>query len=223
MKKAVILLSGGLDSSTCLAIANNQGFDCHALSFSYGQRHAFELKAAKSIAIKMGVTEHRIIHLDKSAFSGSALTDPTIDVPSYQPPTTIPITYVPARNTLFLAFALGYAESIHAFDIFIGANAIDYSNYPDCRPQFIKAFQQLANVATKTGVEGHPIIIHAPLMQLTKAEIIKTGLALNVDYSLTVSCYQLSDKGAACGHCDSCVLRQQGFKAAKINDPTRYQ
>lgn len=222
MKKAVILLSGGLDSTTCLAIAKQQGFDCYALSFAYGQRHAYELTAAATIAKKMGAKDHRVVHLDIGAFGGSALTDARIDVPHHQASTTIPVTYVPARNTVFLAVALGLAESIGAFDIFIGANAVDYSNYPDCRPQFIEAFQQLANLATKAGIEGQPITIHAPLMALTKAEIIQKGAALQVDYGLTVSCYQLNDQGAACGSCDSCVLRQQGFSMANVKDPTHY-
>lgn len=223
MKKAVVLLSGGLDSATCLAMARSQGFACYALSFSYGQRHAYELTAAQFIAKTMGVIEHRVVTLDIDQFGASALTDKNIAVPSYKPSTDIPITYVPARNTVFLAIALGLAESIDAYDIFIGANAIDYSNYPDCRPEFINAFQNLANIATKAGVEGKHFNIQAPLLTLSKAEIIKRGTALGVDYRMTVSCYQLNEHGAACGHCDSCTLRHQGFVAAGIEDPTYYQ
>ncbi len=223
MKKAVILLSGGLDSATCLAMAKAQGFTCYALSFAYGQRHVHEVTAAQTIAQKMGVADHRVVNLDIGQFGTSALTDSTIDVPSYQGSTHIPITYVPARNTVFLAIALGLAESIDAYDIFIGANAVDYSGYPDCRPEFITAFQALANVATKAGVEGKHMTIQAPLLHLSKADIINTGVALGVDYGLTVSCYQLSDQGAACGRCDSCVLRRQGFITAKVKDPTNYQ
>ena len=223
MKKAVILLSGGLDSATCLAMAKEQGFECYALSFAYGQRHTSELDAARIIAQKMGAADHRVINLDIGQFGASALTDLNLDIPSYQKSTEIPITYVPARNTVFLSIALGLAESIGAYDIFIGANAVDYSGYPDCRPEFIKAFQTLANVATKAGVEGSGFTIQAPLLHLSKAEIIQAGVQLGVDYSLTVSCYQLNDLGAACGHCDSCMLRRQGFIAAKIKDPTNYQ
>lgn len=223
MKKAVILLSGGLDSVTCLAMAKDQGFDCYALSFAYGQRHAYELTAAQTIAQTMGVVDHRIVNLDIGQFGASALTDTTITVPSYAGTDHIPVTYVPARNTVFLSIALGLAESIGAYDIFIGANVVDYSGYPDCRPEFMEAFQALANVATKTGVEGHHFRIQAPLLHLSKADIIKAGMALGIDYGLTVSCYQLNDKGAACGHCDSCVLRQRGFKEANVTDPTHYQ
>lgn len=223
MKKAVILLSGGLDSTTCLAIAKNQGFDCYALSYVYGQRHSYEVTAAKTIAQRMGVVEHRVVKLDIGQFGGSALTDSNIDVPEYKGSTSIPVTYVPARNTVFLAMALSFAEAIGAFDVFIGANAIDYSNYPDCRPEFIQAFQTMANLATKTGVEGKHFTIHAPLIDLTKAAIIKVGLQLGVDYGITVSCYQMNEFGAACGKCDSCVLRQRGFSAANVQDPTYYQ
>lgn len=223
LKKAVILLSGGLDSATCLAIAKAQGFACYALSFAYGQRHEHELIAAHTIAQTMGVVEHRVVNLDIGQFGGSALTDEAIAVPSYKGTSHIPITYVPARNTVFLAIALGLAESVGAFDIFIGANAVDYSGYPDCRPEFIKAFQSLANIATKAGVEGNPFTIQTPLLYLSKAEIIHTGVKLGIDYSMTVSCYQLNEEGAACGHCDSCVLRQKGFLAASISDPTNYQ
>jgi 7-cyano-7-deazaguanine synthase len=223
VKKAVILLSGGLDSVTCLAMAKDQGFACYALSFAYGQRHAYELTAAQRIAQTIGVVDHRIVNLDIGQFGASALTDSTIAVPSYAGAHHIPVTYVPARNTVFLSIALGLAESLGAYDIFIGANVVDYSGYPDCRPEFMEAFQALANVATKTGVEGHHFTIQAPLLHLSKAEIIKVGMVLGVDYGLTVSCYQLDDKGAACGHCDSCVLRQRGFEEAKVADPTRYQ
>lgn len=223
MKKAVILLSGGLDSATCLAMAKAQGFICYALSFAYGQRHAYELTAARRLAEKMKAANHRIVNLDIGQFGASALTDTGIAVPSYQDSIDIPVTYVPARNTVFLSIALGLAESIGAHDIFIGANAVDYSNYPDCRPEFIQAFQALANVATKTGVEGNQFKIQAPLLHLSKAEIIQAGVALGVDYSLTVSCYQLDDQGAACGYCASCMLRKQGFEAANIPDPTLYK
>lgn len=223
MKKAVILLSGGLDSTTCLAMAKAQGFICYAVSFAYGQRHHFELTAAETIAKTMGAKDHRTVTLDIGQFGASALTDTNIAVPEYQGSTEIPVTYVPARNTVFLSIALGLAESIGAYDIFIGANAIDYSHYPDCRPEFIEAFQNLANVATKAGVEGKRITIHAPLLHLSKAEIIQAGVKLGVDYGLTVSCYQLTDAGAACGECDSCVLRKRGFKAANVNDPTHYK
>jgi 7-cyano-7-deazaguanine synthase len=223
MKKAVILLSGGLDSTTCLAMAKAQGFECHALSFAYGQRHAYELEAAGIIAKQMGVTNHRTVNLDIGQFGASALTDKGIDVPSYENSADIPITYVPARNTVFLAIALGLAESIGAYDIFIGANAVDYSGYPDCRPEFINAFQAMANVATKAGIEGMHFTIQTPLLHLSKDEIIQAGTKLGVDYSLTVSCYQLNPHGAACGHCDSCVLRKNGFITANIKDPTNYQ
>jgi 7-cyano-7-deazaguanine synthase len=223
MRKAVILFSGGLDSTTCLAIANAQGFQCYALSFSYGQRHVHELNAAQHIAKTMGVAEHRVVHLDIGQFGGSALTDNSIEVPDFQGTPEIPVTYVPARNTIFLSYALGFAEVIGAYDLFIGANAVDYSHYPDCRPQFIEAFQNLANVATKTGVEGKNFNIHAPLMTLTKAEIIQRGIELGVNYRLTVSCYNLTAEGAACGRCDSCAFRAKGFLEAGVADPTLYQ
>jgi 7-cyano-7-deazaguanine synthase len=223
MQKAVILLSGGLDSTTCLAIAKNLDFQCYALSFSYGQRHAQELQAAQRLAKTMGVVEHRIIHIDLGQFGGSAITDPSIEVPVYQESSEIPITYVPARNTIFLSYALGFAEVIAAYDIFIGVNAVDYSHYPDCRPQFITAFESLANVATKAAVEGKKFMIHAPLLHLTKAEIIQKGVALGVDYGLTVSCYKLDEQGAACGQCDSCTFRAKGFAQAGLADPTFYQ
>ncbi len=223
MKKAVILLSGGLDSATCLAIAKAQGFRCHALSFDYGQRHQQELKAARDIATSIGVEEHRYVNLDIGQFGGSALTDPQLEVPTGPLSAAIPITYVPARNTVFLAIALSFAEAIGAYNLFIGANAVDYSNYPDCRPAFIQAFQDLANLATKAGIEGQGFIIHAPLLHLSKAEIIQKGMDLKVDYGLSLSCYQPSAAGLACGHCHSCSLRRQGFLAAMVKDPTNYQ
>ncbi len=222
MKKAVILLSGGLDSATCLAIAHEAGYECYTLSFAYGQRHDAELSAAKIIAERLGAVKHRVVTLDIGQFGGSALTDKTIDVPDYQENKTIPVTYVPARNTIFLAMALGFAETIGAHDIFIGANAVDYSGYPDCRPEYIQAFQHMANLATKSAVEGAPFTIHTPLMHLSKSDIILEGIKLGVDYSLTVSCYQSTTEGLACGHCESCFLRHQGFQQAKVPDPTRY-
>lgn len=220
-RSAIILLSGGLDSITVLALAKQQGFDCHALSFDYGQRHNAELVAAKNIAQRYQV-EHKVINLGLSAIGGSALTDANIDVPT-SPQVGIPVTYVPARNTIFLAFALGWAEVLNAHDVFIGVNAVDYSGYPDCRPEFIEAFQQMANLATKSGVEGHKIQIHTPLIALSKAEIIRQGLALGVDYADTVSCYSADAEGKACGVCDACRLREAGFIAAGAGDPTRYQ
>ncbi|GGI86890.1 7-cyano-7-deazaguanine synthase QueC [Legionella impletisoli] len=223
MKKAVILLSGGLDSATCLAIAKDSGFQCYALSFSYGQKHSPELEAARDIAATMGVNEHKMVHLDLGQFGGSALTDDAIAVPSFQETTSIPVTYVPARNTIFLSIALGYAEVLGAYDLFIGANAVDYSNYPDCRFEFIEAFQNLANIATKAGTEGQRFTIHAPLLTMTKSDIIKTGVKLGVDYGLTVSCYQLDSQKAACGVCDSCTFRARGFQEANVLDPTLYQ
>ncbi len=224
MKKAVILLSGGLDSTICLATAKNQQFDLHALSFNYGQRHKHELKAAKNIADYFQVFEHKIVNINLRTFGGSALTD-EIDVPKNTAPDddTIPITYVPARNTIFLSYALAWAEVIAAFDIFIGINALDYSGYPDCRPAYINSFQQLANLATKTAVESNRLLtIHAPLMQMTKTEIIQKGIELNVDYSLTHSCYDPGVDGISCGHCDSCRLRLKGFSEAGITDPLEY-
>ncbi|WED42793.1 7-cyano-7-deazaguanine synthase QueC [Legionella cardiaca] len=223
MKKAVILLSGGLDSATCLAIAKAAGFSCYALSFMYGQRHTAELTAAKRVAEHLQAVEHRIVNLDIGQFGGSALTDTSMPVPEYSGTSTIPITYVPARNTIFLSMALAFAESIGAHDIFIGASSIDYSGYPDCRPEFMAAFEKLANLATKEGVEGHAFKIHAPLQFLTKAETILKGTQLGVDYSLTISCYQATEDGTACGTCDSCTFRKQGFKSADLPDPTRYQ
>ena len=222
MKPAVILVSGGLDSATVLASARAEGFACYALSFAYGQRHAAELAAAKIVAEMLGARDHRVVPIDLSAFGGSALTDLSLAVPE-APTTGIPITYVPARNTVFLSLALAWAEVLGARDIFIGVNAVDYSGYPDCRPAFIDAFQRLANLATKAGVEGDTFRIHAPLLNLTKADIIRQGLALGVDFSRTVSCYQADAHGRACGRCDSCRLRREGFQAAGVVDPTRYQ
>lgn len=221
MKKAVVLLSGGLDSATVLSIARDQGYECYALSINYGQRHSTELDAAKRLAGLLGAVDHKIIPISLDSFGGSALTDESIDVPE-QESEGIPITYVPARNTIFLSLALGWAEVLGARDLFIGVNAVDYSGYPDCRPEFINAFEQLANLATKAGVEGGKFHIRAPLIDLTKAEIIKQGTALGVDYGLTISCYQADDQGRACGLCDSCRLRKQGFEDAGVPDPTAY-
>ena len=218
---AIVLLSGGLDSATTLAIASNQGYACHALSINYGQRHAIELNAARNIAVALKVREHKILAIDLTQIGGSALTDNTIAVPE-QPATGIPATYVPARNTIFLALALAYAEVLQSFDIFIGVNAVDYSGYPDCRPEFIAAFAQTARLATKAGVEGADFRLHTPLIQLTKAEIIQAGAKLGVDYAATVSCYQPDTAGRACGHCDACRIRAAGFRAAGVADPTRY-
>jgi len=224
-KKAVILLSGGLDSATTLAIATAQGFDGYALSFRYGQRHIVELECAAQIAKTQGVIEHRIVSIDLGAFGGSALTDLNIDVP-HTPGATgeIPITYVPARNTIFLSYALAWAEVLGSADIFIGVNALDYSGYPDCRPEFIEAYEKMANLATKASVTGdHKLTIHMPLISLTKAQIIQKGLALGVDYSTTSSCYDPAPDGAACGTCDSCRLRLKGFKEAGTKDPRNYE
>ncbi|MGZ5011934.1 MAG: 7-cyano-7-deazaguanine synthase QueC [Methylobacter sp.] len=221
-KKAIILLSGGLDSITVLALAKKQGFKCYALSFDYGQRHNAELVAATRIAADYQVEDHKIIKLGLSSIGGSALTDEHIAVPN-TPQEGIPVTYVPARNTIFLSFALGWAEVLNLTDIFIGVNAVDYSGYPDCRPEFIRAFQQLANLATKAGVEGEHFTIHAPLIALSKAEIIKKGVALGVDYQRTVSCYSADEQGRACQICDACRLRKAGFAEAGIKDPTQYQ
>ncbi|AAU28933.1 TPA: 7-cyano-7-deazaguanine synthase QueC [Legionella pneumophila] len=223
MKKAVVLLSGGLDSTTCLALAKSQGFACYALSFSYGQRHSAELCAATRIAKHMGAADHKIVTLDIALFGGSALTDASIEVPEFKESPEIPVTYVPARNTIFLAMALGYAESIGARDIFIGASSVDYSHYPDCRPEFIESFQSLANLATKAGIEGDRFTINAPLQYLSKVQTIQLGTELGVDYGLTVSCYQANEAGEACGQCDSCTFRKRGFKSAGVDDPTRYQ
>ncbi len=219
--KAVVLLSGGLDSATVLGIAQDEGYACHTLSFDYGQRHRAELLAAQRLASAMGALGHKVIRLDLGTVGGSALTDMMIDVPE-EPVEGIPVTYVPARNTVFLALALGWAEVLSADSIFIGVNAVDYSGYPDCRPAFIDAFQTLANLATRAGVEGRPITIRAPLIELGKAAIIQRGAALGVDFASTVSCYQANSQGQACGHCDSCRLRREGFAAAGIADPTRY-
>jgi 7-cyano-7-deazaguanine synthase len=221
-RRAIVLLSGGLDSATTLALAMAEGFTCHALSFRYGQRHAVELAAAARVARMLGAAEHRTITIDLAAFGGSALTDPAIAVPE-APSEGIPVTYVPARNTIFLAYALGWGEVLGARDIFVGVNAVDYSGYPDCRPEFIAAFEQMANLATKAGVEGDRFRIRAPLIDLTKADIVRKGIAAGLDYSLTVSCYQPDDAGRACGRCDSCRLRRAGFEAARVADPTRYQ
>jgi 7-cyano-7-deazaguanine synthase len=220
---AVVLLSGGLDSATCLAIAREQGFASHALSVAYGQRHAAELAAARRVAAALGAREHRLARVELGQFGGSALTDPDIAVPEDREGDDIPVTYVPARNTVMLSMALAWAETLGASDIFIGVNAVDYSGYPDCRPAFIAAFQATARLATKAGVEGRPLTIHAPLIELSKADIIRRGLALGVDYGLTVSCYQADERGRACGHCDACRLRRAGFAAAGIADPTPYR
>lgn len=222
-KRAVVLLSGGLDSATCLAIAKREGYACHCLSVDYGQRHAAELAAAARVAQALAAVEHRVIHLDLAQFGGSALTDPAIAVPTEGVRPGIPVTYVPARNTIMLALALGWAEILGAQDIFVGVNAVDYSGYPDCRPAFIAAFEALANLATKAGVEGKKLAIHAPLIELSKAEIIRKGVALGVDYRLTVSCYQADEAGRACGLCDACRLRRAGFEQAGVPDPTAYQ
>lgn len=220
--KAVILLSGGLDSATIVAMAKAQGFACYTMSFDYGQRHRAELQAAERVARQLGVVEHKVIGLDLNGIGGSALTDPDIAVPE-TPGEGIPVTYVPARNTVFLSLALGWAEVLGARHLFIGVNAVDYSGYPDCRPEFVEAFERLANLATKAGVEGDTFKIEAPLQFLSKAQIVQAGSQLGVDYALTVSCYQADDEGQACGRCDSCRLRADGFKAAGISDPTRYQ
>lgn len=222
MTKAIVLLSGGLDSATVLAIASNQGFDCHCLSFDYGQRHRAELDAAARVARHQGVAEHRVFHIDLAQFGGSALTDRQIAVPTDGLSEGIPATYVPARNTVLLSLALAYAETRGAHDIFIGINAVDYSGYPDCRPEYLAAFQKMADLATREGVGGRRITIHAPLVDMSKADIIRCGTALGVDYGGTVSCYQADADGKACGACDSCRLRAAGFRAAGLPDPTRY-
>ncbi|MEM6817831.1 MAG: 7-cyano-7-deazaguanine synthase QueC [Pseudomonadota bacterium] len=219
--KAIVLFSGGLDSSTLLAIAEADGYEVFALSFDYGQRHDAELNAARRIAVTRGVTEHRTMGIDLGGIGGSALTDENIDVPE-SPTEGIPVTYVPARNTVFLSLAMGWSEVIGAQRLYIGVNAVDYSGYPDCRPAFIEAFQQLAAVATKDGVEGRPVEIYAPLIEMSKAEIVTRGTELGVDYSATVSCYQATDDGRACGRCDACRLRAEGFRVAGLADPTRY-
>ena len=221
-QKAVILVSGGLDSSTVLAIALEQGFECYTLSFDYGQRHRSELEAAKRISEIMDVKEHKIVQLDLGSIGGSALTDIDIDVPETET-SGIPVTYVPARNTVFLSIALGWAEVLGANKIFLGVNAVDYSGYPDCRPEYISSFESMANLATKAGVEGNKLSIEAPLIDMSKSDIIKLGVSLGVDYSQTVSCYQASLEGLACGRCESCRLRAEGFKQAGLLDPTRYK
>ena len=221
-KRAVVLVSGGLDSATVLARARSQGDTCYALSFDYGQRHRSELAAAAAVASRFGAAQHRVVTLDLRQFGGSALTDDAIAVPD-APSEGIPVTYVPARNTVFLSLALAWAEVLESYDIFIGVNAVDYSGYPDCRPEFISAFEQLANLATRAGVEGHRMSIHAPLIDLSKAEIIRSGVELGVDYGLTLSCYNPDQEGRACGVCDSCRLRAAGFRDAGLPDPTRYQ
>jgi 7-cyano-7-deazaguanine synthase len=221
-KRAVVLLSGGLDSATVLAQARAQGFQCHALSVDYGQRHHAELAAAQRVASGLGATTHRVINIDLTAFGGSALTDASIAVPETAT-SGIPLTYVPARNTIMLSLALAWAEVLQAQDIFIGVNAVDYSGYPDCRPEFVEAFERMANLATKAAVEGKALTLHAPLLHLSKAEIIRLGMQLRVDYAMTVSCYQADESGRACGRCDSCRLRQEGFRAAQVDDPTHYQ
>ncbi|MBT9515365.1 7-cyano-7-deazaguanine synthase QueC [Methyloversatilis discipulorum] len=222
-RAAVVLLSGGLDSATVLAMARAQGLDCHCLSLDYGQRHRAELVAAERVATALGAAGHRTIALDLRAFGGSALTDSAIDVPTGGVVPGIPVTYVPARNTIMLSLALAWAEVLGAQDIFCGVNAVDYSGYPDCRPEYIKAFEAMANLATKAAVEGARLTVHAPLISLTKAGIIRAGAQLGVDYALTVSCYQADDEGRACGVCDSCRLRREGFAAAGVADPTRYR
>lgn len=220
-KKAVILLSGGLDSATVVAMVKAEGYDCYTMSFDYGQRHRAELQAAERVARQQGVIEHKVIGLNLNGIGGSALTDSSIDVPE-TPSEGIPVTYVPARNAVFLSLALGWAEVLGARDIFIGVNAVDYSGYPDCRPEFVEAFERMANLATKAGVDGEGFRIQAPLQFLSKAQIIEAGIAQGVDYSLTVSCYQADGDGRACGKCDSCRLRSEGFSAVGIPDPTRY-
>ena len=223
--RAVVLVSGGLDSATVLAIARSEGYDCYALSFDYGQRHSSELASARRVASAMGAVEHRVMQLDLRLFGGSALTDTDIEVPVVDDGAEegIPVTYVPARNTIFLSMAMAWAEVLQADNIFIGVNAVDYSGYPDCRPEFIRAFETMANLATRAGVEGHHLCIRTPLIHLSKAEIIQLGLRQGVDYGLTVSCYAADEQGRACGECDSCRLRRKGFEEAGIEDPTQYQ
>jgi 7-cyano-7-deazaguanine synthase len=221
LPRALVLVSGGLDSATTLAIAGAEGYRCFALSFRYGQRHAVELEAAQAIARQRGVAEHRIIDIDLAAFGGSALTDAAIDVPE-TPSEGIPVTYVPARNTVFLAYALAWSEVLGADAIFTGVNAVDYSGYPDCRPEYIAAFERMANLATQRGVEGDTVALRTPLIEASKAEIVRRGTALGLDFALTVSCYQPDDDGRACGVCDACRLRAKGFRDAGLADPTRY-
>lgn len=221
-KKAIILLSGGLDSTTVLAIAKSQGYDCYAMTINYQQRHSSELKAAKKIANLYSVKDFKIVDINLSWLKSSALTNKEINIPENSP-TGIPVTYVPARNTIMMTLALAWAETINSQDIFIGVNSIDYSGYPDCRPEYIESFQKMANLATKAGIEGSKIKIHTPLIKLTKSQIIREGIKNKVDYSMTISCYQASENGLACGKCDSCRLRKDGFKSAKIKDPTNYK
>lgn len=223
MKPAVVLLSGGLDSATVLAMALGQGYACHCLSLDYGQRHRAELAAAARVAQAQGAVHHRVVKIDLAGFGGSALTDANIAVPTAGIAPGIPVTYVPARNTILLSFALANAEVIGADDIFFGANAVDYSGYPDCRPEYVRAYEAMANLATRAAVEGRRLTVHTPIIALSKAEIIRQGTALGVDYALTVSCYQASDEGAACGVCDACRLRRAGFEQAHLADPTRYK
>ena len=223
MKPAVILLSGGLDSATVLALARNEGYACHALSVQYGQRHQAELEAAARVVAQLGAASHKVVNIDLSTFGGSALTDAAIAVPvDGVKPGVIPVTYVPARNTIMLSLALAWAEVLGSSDIFFGANALDYSGYPDCRPDFMQAFERLANLATRAGVEGAHLTLHTPIIAMSKAEIVRLGTGLGVDYRLTVSCYQADAAGRACGRCDSCRLRRAGFEAAGVADPTRY-
>jgi 7-cyano-7-deazaguanine synthase len=221
--RAVVLLSGGLDSATCLAIARDLGMECYALSVAYGQRHAAELAASRRVAALLGAKEHRVASVDLGQFGGSALTDASIAVPTEGLATGIPVTYVPARNTVMLSIALAWAEVLGAHDLFVGVNAVDYSGYPDCRPEYIQAFETMANLATRAAVEGRRLTLHAPLIHLSKGEIIRRGSALGVDYAETVSCYQADDQGRACSQCDACRLRRAGFAAAGLPDPTRYQ
>lgn len=222
-KNAVVLLSGGLDSATVLALARADGYACHCLSLDYGQRHRAELDAAARVAKALGARAHRIVKIDLAGFGGSALTDTSIAVPVDGATGGIPVTYVPARNTILLSLALAWAEVLQAQHIFFGANAVDYSGYPDCRPEYVRAFEAMANLATKAAVEGARLTLHAPIIELSKADIIRRGVAAGVDYALTVSCYQAADDGAACGVCDSCRLRSAGFAAAGVSDPTRYR
>ena len=224
MRKAVVLLSGGLDSATVLAIARREGYACHALSIDYGQRHRIELEAAVRVAAALGAAEHKTIRIDLTAFGGSALTDDKIAVPVQGVQKDgIPVTYVPARNTIMLSLALAWAEVLGAVDLFFGANAVDYSGYPDCRPEYMRAFERMANLATKAAVQGHRLTLHTPIIDMSKAKIIEQGLALGVDYAMTVSCYQADGEGRACGACDSCRLRSAGFETAGVPDPTRYR
>ena len=220
--KAVVMVSGGLDSATVLAMAREQGYDCYALSFDYGQRHRSELAAAARVAGTLGAREHRTIKLDLTGWGGSALTDASIAVPT-APTGGVPVTYVPARNTIFLSIALAWAETLGAANIFAGMNAVDYSGYPDCRPEYVAAFQAMARLATRAGIEGVPLTIHTPIIHMSKAEIVREGTRLGVDYAMTVSCYQADMEGRACGVCDSCRLRREGFSAAGVTDPTRYR